>query len=92
MWVLDHLDDIASDLSAIHRIDDMYALSSRRFFRLAYRLPAYRGVMRMRVEAAQAEGPAGHGPARSGEVPTRISDAELHYSGAYAGLVEWGRG
>ena len=34
-----------SDLSAFHRVDDMYAMESARFLRLADRLPAYGGVL-----------------------------------------------
>jgi len=44
------LDDLESDFSAIHRIDDMLAMPAPKFFRLALRLPAYRGVMRAIVE------------------------------------------
>jgi hypothetical protein len=43
--VTDYLDDIASDLSAFHRIDDAGEMEAAVFFRLAHRLPAYRGVM-----------------------------------------------
>lgn len=39
-----------SDLSAFHRIDDPMQLTAARFFALIYRLPAYRGVMRLMVE------------------------------------------
>lgn len=48
--MIDHIDDIESDLSAIHRIDDMWSMEAGRFFRYATRLPAYRGVMRMVAE------------------------------------------
>lgn len=47
--MLAHLDDLRSDFSAIHRIDDMYALSGPDFMRLAYRLPVYQGVMQARL-------------------------------------------
>jgi hypothetical protein len=47
--VLAHLDDLQSDFSAIHRIDDMYALDGPTFMRLAFRLPVYQGVMRQRL-------------------------------------------
>jgi hypothetical protein len=47
---LDYLDDLESDFSAIHGISDMYSLPSAKFFKFAYRLPAYQGVMRMLVE------------------------------------------
>jgi hypothetical protein len=49
-WVLDHLDDIESDLSAIHRIEDMWGMEAGRFFRFAHRLPAYKGAMRAVAE------------------------------------------
>jgi hypothetical protein len=53
--VLDHLDDIESDMSAIHRIDNMYDMPPQKFFRFALRLPAYQGVMRARIEAEEAK-------------------------------------
>lgn len=49
MWVLDYLNDLESDLSAFHRVDDMFELDGPRFFRLAVRCSAYDGVMRARV-------------------------------------------
>lgn len=52
-WVLDHLADLESDFSAIHRVDDMYALDTATFFSRVYRMSAYQGVIRMRVEAEQ---------------------------------------
>jgi hypothetical protein len=47
--VLAHLADLESDFSAIHRIDDMYALDGPTFMRMAFRLPVYQGVMRQRL-------------------------------------------
>lgn len=38
-------------MSAIHRVDDIYAMDGPRFFTLAARLPAYPGVMQVRVQA-----------------------------------------
>lgn len=55
MWVLDHLDDIASDMSVFHRVDDIYSMTGRRFFTLANRLAAYKGVLRARIEAEEAK-------------------------------------
>ena len=55
-WVIHHLDDVASDFSAIHRVPDITVLDGRSFFRLAHRLTAYRGVMRERALAEQEEG------------------------------------
>jgi hypothetical protein len=53
--VTDHLDDIASDLSAFHQVADASRLEARVFFMLAMRLPAYPGVMAS-VAARQREG------------------------------------
>jgi hypothetical protein len=49
--MLDHLDDIASDMSVFHRIDDAMTLDGPTFFKLAWRLPAYTGVMQARAIA-----------------------------------------
>lgn len=50
MWVLDYLDDIDSDMSAFHRVDDARNdLPAPLYFARAERLPAYRGIMRSRV-------------------------------------------
>lgn len=54
-WVLDHLDDIASDLSVFHRIDDVDAMDGPTYFRLAWRLAAYQGVMQARAIATRDE-------------------------------------
>lgn len=48
-WTIAYLDDLASDFSAVHHIHDMTRLSGPAFFRLAFRLPAYEGVMQARV-------------------------------------------
>ena len=50
-WLLAYLDDIASDLSAIHGIRDMTCLSGPVFCKLAMRLTAYQSVMQARVTA-----------------------------------------
>lgn len=55
MWVPAHLTDIESDMSAVHRVDDIQAMPAARFFRFAHRLAAYRGVMRERAIALQRE-------------------------------------
>lgn len=50
--MLDHLDDVISDLSVFHRIDDVNELEPAVFFALAQRLPLYQGVMAARVHGA----------------------------------------
>jgi len=57
--VIDYLPDIESDFSAIHGIwidieaSQFAGLTSRRFFQLAERLPAYQGVMQAHVMAEE---------------------------------------
>jgi hypothetical protein len=72
MWVVDHLEDIESDFAVLHRVDDPLSLPGPEFFRKASRLPAYRGVMRARVEAAQERAQHSYGgtpSSRSGQAP-----------------------
>jgi hypothetical protein len=45
LWVLDHLGDVVSDLSALHRVDDWQRLPASRFFLLVDRLHAYPGAV-----------------------------------------------
>lgn len=83
MWMVDHLDDLESDFSVFHRVDDMYSMPARRFVSLANRLPAYQGVMTIRAEE-QADRSA---PAVPGSV---VSDSDMRTDPAIAGLVEFG--
>lgn len=46
MWVLDHLEDVESDLSVFHRVDNFRSLPSVRFYALASRLVHYDGAVR----------------------------------------------
>lgn len=55
MWTLDYEADIASDLSAFHRIDDPATIDGPRYFSLAPRLSAYSGVMAARAEILRQE-------------------------------------
>jgi hypothetical protein len=67
MWVLDHLDDLESDFSVFHRIEDMYSLDGPLFFRRAHRISAYAGVMAARVmEQETRRGPSGGGQQPAG--------------------------
>jgi hypothetical protein len=51
MWVLEYLEDVISDLKVFHGIDDPNEeLTAARFFSLAWRLYAYKGAVRLRVE------------------------------------------
>lgn len=53
MWVTAHLADLESDLSAIHRIDDMYSQPGPRILRLAYRLVHYPGAVQSAALSAR---------------------------------------
>jgi hypothetical protein len=57
IWAVDMEGDVASDLSALHRIDDMYDMGSRRWAQLVPRLIAYPGAVqfRFRMQARQEE-------------------------------------
>lgn len=81
MWTVDYEADIASDLSAFHRIDDPMTIDGPRYFSLAARLGAYAGVMQARVLALREEerkaGSGAHSAAPTAsrsEAPSRVSD------------------
>lgn len=63
-WIPAHLDDLASDLSAVHGIRDMSKLSGAALCKLAYRLTAYQGVMQARYaeQVADQESEQGSAP------------------------------
>lgn len=59
LWVLDALDDVESDLSRFHRIDDMHAMPGPKFFRYINRLIFYDGAVAAMVRMkAQGDVPA----------------------------------
>lgn len=51
----EHEADIESDLSAFHRVDDPMTLDGPRYFRLAFRLTAYAGVLAAKAYAESRE-------------------------------------
>lgn len=58
----DYLEDLRSDFSVFHRVDDIDNMPSRQFFPLAERLVAYKGVLRARVEAEMEKQQKTHDP------------------------------
>lgn len=71
--MLDHLDDLASDFSVFHRIDDITSLPGPVFYRMAARLFAYQGVMQARQMAArQDEGDAPAPAPQQGPAPRQM--------------------
>ena len=75
MWTIDYEADIASDLSAFHRIDDPMQIDGPRYFSLAIRLAAYSGVLAARAEKIrqdEREGVSGaHSAAQTHSTPAR---------------------
>jgi len=66
MWVLDHEDDIDADFLRFYGINlsQVDAVDSARYMKLAVRLPAYGGVMTVRVEQMQEEAKK-HNPSKA---------------------------
>ncbi len=81
LWVLDHLDDLDADFLAVYHIDLLeQEISSRRYFALAQRLPAYTGVMAARLEAErEQQAPGSPTPTRtsSTSAPERAESSEV---------------
>lgn len=99
-WVTDHIADLESDLSVLHRVDDMWSMPGAKFLRLAKRTVAYRGVMQARAQAlmdadAQDAGPVVAAPSRSpqrGVVEIDATPAAVASRPELAGLIDWGKG
>ena len=73
-WVVRYLPDIESDMSAFHRVDDVYLMPGPRFFSLARRLGTYQGAMAARLHAERDEPqqrPAQSRPAVQAAAPAR---------------------
>lgn len=73
MWVLDYMDDLESDFSVFHRVEDIHSLDGPRFFRLALRVFAYQGVMAARLAEEEVSVPR---RARS-DRPQRVDVSDL---------------
>lgn len=92
--MLDHLDDLASDFSAIHGIPDILDLDGPAFMRLAYRIGCYQGVMRDLVLAKAAgereERPsASPQPANGKRQVVGGTRAELQMAPEFAGIFSF---
>ncbi|MCU1617795.1 MAG: hypothetical protein JWO98_5335 [Frankiales bacterium] len=92
------MEDIESDLSTFHRIDDVLAMRADDFISKAQRLVAYRGVMRERAIARQHEEENGttdyHAPSYStpSEKPKEVKSdrASLEADPVLRDLIDWG--
>lgn len=91
--MLNHLDDLASDFSVFHRVDDMGALPARAFFALAERLSAYQGIVAARaaIQAAE-EDPEPSGLPERRETPSDqvTPRAVLEADSAFRGVFSFG--
>jgi hypothetical protein len=96
LWVLDHLDDLASDFSAIHGIRDMTKLSGAAFLKMAYRMSAYESVMQARYReqdgGSQQASPGGAAQPRSGGQREMVpaTKAALQANPVMAGIFSFG--
>jgi hypothetical protein len=54
--VVEFMDEVDSDFSVLHRVDDCTALPADVFFRRAAQLPRYDGAVRRRAEFEAAQG------------------------------------
>lgn len=78
--MLDHLDDIVSDLSAVHGIRDATGMEAAVFFPLVRRLAAYPSVIARRLQIEQSGSPVESRPVRRADPPplTGRAIAELN--------------
>lgn len=54
-WIHWLIDDVESDMSAFHRVDDIQQLPAPRFIRFAERLPHYSGAVRASLTRMASE-------------------------------------
>jgi len=78
MWIVaeDAEADVASDLSAFHRIDDVSAIDGPRYFYLAQRVSCYAGVRAAVLgerDRREREGVDG-GSSSTSKAPKKVSD------------------
>lgn len=71
-WVCTHVHDLVADFAALYGEPDMLALPSRRWLRMASRLPAYDGVMRARIEGMTASPPEPTAPQQATAAPAVV--------------------
>ena len=93
-WVTDHLADLESDLSVLHRVDDVWSMPGAKFLRLAKRTVAYRGVMNARAQAlmdadAAETGTATPMPAATPQRATEGTRDAVEASPRLSGLIDW---
>jgi hypothetical protein len=89
-WILDYLDEIESDLSRFHRVDDINTLGSSRFFSLVRLLPVYGGALAFALRRDLA--PELNSPAPEASNPHYASGEFPTYDGATLAAMTEGPG
>lgn len=86
VWVLDHLEDLESDFSVFHRVDDMYELDAERFWTMTQRIGHYGGATAVAIRrAVDQEPPVRYVEDETG-TPTPLSAADLAAYGGMEGM------
>jgi hypothetical protein len=81
LWVVEYVDDLDADFLAIYGVDDMLALSGRRWLTLARRLDAYEGVMARRLRDLSQQ---------PGGAATATTATEVRTDTALAAVIDLG--
>lgn len=55
LWVLECLPEIESDMSVLHRVEDIYVMRADLLMRRVAHLPAYEGALRARLRRVQRQ-------------------------------------
>lgn len=66
-WFLVHLDDVLSDMSVLHRVDDLDSVPADVFLPRMVRLALYEGAIRFRLQAESAKSSAASSEPAEGE-------------------------
>lgn len=76
-----YLDDVRSDFSVFHRVDDIESLSAERFFAFAERLMAYEGAVRFTAQTEERESQRQYSPTpnASPSASASSSDGKKYY-------------
>lgn len=95
MGLLLFLDDIESDFSVFHRVDDVCTMPAPRFFKFAWRLMFYEGAMRGRMLALAEKSEAAARPAPqptnpNAVTPPPITPESVRRDPLLAGLISFG--
>lgn len=91
-WTVDHIEDVESDMSAFHRVDDIYTMPAPTFFSRVVRLGAYMGVVQARIAKEQEEdGGTYTAPQSSATAPNTRPERPAVVSNevAFAQLDDW---